>query len=377
MIDDPLNPVAEVLRIWQADGFDPDAVPSRGQAMHARLLDRAALANLPRPEWLVGSWVATGSLVCTYGKPGDGKSFVALDVGCSIATGGWWHHNRTEPGTVLYVAAEGAAMFNARVAAWESHHDTPVKHLYVLPDAVNLLDPTWADALAYVAVQIGAVLVIVDTLNRCMIGGDENSARDMGLFVAGCDTVRHTAGATVWIVHHDSRAGGNPRGHSSLDGACDTIMAVAADNGIVTVRCTKQKDAEPALPLTLKLVPEGLSAVLDDYVDRGQLEGPRLEVLRALCDIADTKGVASGVWERASGVAERSYHRHRKWLLEHDYCHDVSGSKTPRYAATEHGRLATANELPPTDMAAGQELPATHTPLGCGSGSDAQTDKSR
>ncbi len=345
-------------------------IPTQADTLHERLLDRAALAKLPQPRWLVGSWIATGSLALAYGKPGDGKTFVALGLSCSVSTGSWWHHNRTEPGVVLYVAAEGASGFNARVTAWEMHNDTKVEQLYVLPDAVNLLDVVWADALATVAARIGAVLVVVDTLNRCMVGGDENAARDMGQFVSGCDTIRRASGATVLVVHHDSRAGGNPRGSSALDGACDTVVAVSADNDVVTVRTTKQKDAEPALPLTLKLTVEGESAVLADYIDKGELDGPRLEALRALCEISDTNGVASGVWERATGLAERSYHRARKWLLEHEYCHDVSGSKTPRYSATDLGRAATANLLPPTDTTAGQVLPATHTPLGCGSGSD-------
>ena len=363
-----------------AEEFDVDAaiaeivsqlppIPSRVDDLHGRLLDRAALADLPRPRWLVDGWITSGSLVVVYGKPGDGKTFLALDVACSVATGSWWHHQRVEPGRALYVAAEGAAGFDARIAAWEAHHDTPVTDLYVLPDAVNLLDDIWAAALAEVAARIEADIVVIDTLNRCMIGGDENAARDMGMFVAGCDTIRHTSGATTLIVHHDSRAGGNPRGSSALDGAADTVIAISADNGIVTAKTTKQKDAEPAAPLTLKLVAERESAVLVDYIDHGELDGPRLEVLRALCDIADTNGVASGVWCRATGLAERSFHRARKWLVEHDYCHDISGSRTPRYAPTDTARAATANPLPPPDMAAGKGLPATHTLLVCGSGS--------
>jgi hypothetical protein len=347
---------------------------SEADDLAGRVLDRVALASLPQPTWLAGSWLTSGSFALLYGKPGDGKTFVALDLACAIATGSWWHHCRTSPGAVLYVAAEGASMFDARITAWETTNDTAVERLYVLPDAVNLLDVVWADALATVAARLDVVLVVIDTLNRCMIGGDENTARDMGMFVAGCDTIRRTSGATVLVNHHDSRAGGNPRGSSALDGACDTILAVSADNGVVTVRTTKQKDAEPAAPLVLRLTSEGESAVLVDYIDHGELEGPRLELLRVLCEIADEKGVASGIWQRASGLAPRSFHRHRKWLLEHVLCHDISGTSTPRYAPTEAGRAAGASEVPTSAMASGQAVPATHTLLVCGTGTDAPSD---
>ena len=336
----------------------PKAAPSRVEFLLERLLDRDGLANLPKPEWQVKSWFQTGSLVVTYGKPGHGKTFFGLDVACSITTGSTWHYNATQAGPCLYIAAEGASMFDARVSAWETYNNTRVSGLYVLPYAVNLLDAEWAEAIAEVASRIGAVHVTIDTLNRCFVGGDENSARDMGSFVASCDIIRH-AGPTVHVLHHDSRAGGGPRGHSSLDGAADTIIAVSADNGIVTLRQTKQKDAEEAPQLLLRLTGEGNSAVLADYIDSGNLDGPRLEAFSTLCEIADENGVASGVWERATGLAERTFHRSRKWLLEHDFCHDISGSKTPRYAPTEAGRQSSANQLPSTATTVGEVLPAT------------------
>ena len=60
-----------------------------------------------------------------------------------------------------------------------------------------------------------AALVIIDTLARTL-PGDENSAADMGRFVAGCDDLRRAARG-IAIVHHEGKTHGRgPMGHQRL-----------------------------------------------------------------------------------------------------------------------------------------------------------------
>jgi hypothetical protein len=94
-------------------------------------------------------------------------------------------------------------------------------------------------------------LIVVDTLARCMTGGEENSAKDVGLFVAGVDRVRHATGAAVLIVHHVGK-GGDVRGSSALPGALDTQILAEADGEFLRLSCLKQKDAERFKPITLR-----------------------------------------------------------------------------------------------------------------------------
>src|SRR5438034_1345408 len=70
------------------------------------------------------------------------------------------------------------------------------------------------------------LLVGVDTLARCFVGGEENSAKDMGLFVAGLDRLRAATGAAVLVVHHTGRESGRERGSTALSGAVDTLMVI-------------------------------------------------------------------------------------------------------------------------------------------------------
>ena len=119
-----------------------------------------------------------------------------------------------------------------------------VGQLYFIGDAVNMLDSREVDTLVNVILPYRPVLVVIDTLARCMIGGDENSAKDMGLFVASCDRVKGATGATMAIVHHSGKSGSSERGSSALRAACDAMIEVKDDDGLMTASCTKSKDGK-------------------------------------------------------------------------------------------------------------------------------------
>src|SRR5262249_46295895 len=86
--------------------------------MALRLLTLADLDNLPDPEWLVDGLVGQNALVVLFGPPGVGKSFLALDLALSIATGRPWLGRKTTQGGVVYVYAEGTSELKHRAAAW-------------------------------------------------------------------------------------------------------------------------------------------------------------------------------------------------------------------------------------------------------------------
>lgn len=48
-------------------------------------------------------------------------------------------------------------------------------------------------------------LIILDTLARCFGNSDENTARDMGAFIQGCDAIRYHTCAAMMIVHHSGK----------------------------------------------------------------------------------------------------------------------------------------------------------------------------
>ncbi len=225
------------------------------EAVKGRILSLGQLASLPPPTPLVDGLIFRNTLVNVFGPPASFKSFLALDIGLSVAHGGAWHGREVHSGPVLYIAGEGAAGIRKRASAWMQNHGVADngEPFFVLPQAVAIRDDAEVDALIAEAGETmpqPPTLVIIDTLARSFGGGDENSGEAMGEFIAGCDRIRTAFdGATVMIIHHagkDTTRGA--RGHSSLFGAVDTELELKRSQGSdsVTIRNSKQKDAEEA-----------------------------------------------------------------------------------------------------------------------------------
>jgi hypothetical protein len=69
------------------------------------------------------------------------------------------------------------------------------------------------------AAAIGAELVVIDTLSRCMTGADENAPKDMSTAVQNMDVIRTAGmGRTVHDARHTGKDKITMRGSSALDG---------------------------------------------------------------------------------------------------------------------------------------------------------------
>lgn len=225
------------------------------------VLDRGQLDTVPPPEWLIGGLITTG-LTVVFGPPAAGKSFLALDWACSVATGRHWFGRSAQRRQVLYVAAEGVAGIPRRVRAWESDRNVRADDLAFVPHVVNLLQPVAVAALASEVASRGVGLLVVDTLARSMPGGDENAAQDMGRLVGSLTDIQHRSGCAVILVHHSGVERSRMRGSTSLLGAADTVVQVEGADGTIAVACRKQKDDDPWRPWSLQLKSAGESVVL-------------------------------------------------------------------------------------------------------------------
>ena len=195
------------------------------------------------------------SFASIYGPSGSYKSFLALDWACHIATGKDWDGHKVKQGAVLYVAGEGGFGVTQRIRAWELKHKvTNLDNLARLPSPIFPADSDQIKTMIEYCHEIETKtgqdlkLIILDTLARCYGGNDENSSRDMGAFIKGCDTIKQLTGATVLVVHHSGKnADSGGRGSSSLPAALDVEYRVSRDGEgeqALVLTCSKMKDAE-------------------------------------------------------------------------------------------------------------------------------------
>lgn len=315
----------------------PAEGPSFADKLRDALLDSAGLDGIPEPDPLVDGILFRDSLAWLPGKPGHGKSFVALDVAGCVGTGEPWQGYKVVPGPVVYIAAEGVSGIRWRVRAWEQAMGRQMTGVKFLPMPVQVAaDGEW-DALIEVVTEIMPALIVVDTQARVTVGMEENAASDMGVLVHKLEKLRTATRACVLVVHHQGRNGEHMRGSTALDGAATTILQVTKEDTEITVKCAKQKDAEEFDEIKLRLVPIGDSAVLEvtDATDL-RVGIAAMKTARAWWDIFAGDEVSISKLAAAGVAAERTLYRHVATLRKSGFVLPVDhGSRTSYRLARE------------------------------------------
>lgn len=214
------------------------------------------------PEYLIGDLIETETLGLLFGDPGCGKSFVAADLGLSVATGASFHGREVRQGAVFLIAGEGHNGLTRRFAAWARHRGVDLKSapLFMSNRPAQFLDRESAREVAEAVRQLAAqhgtpALIVIDTLARNYGPGDENSTSDMGAFIAAVDDLKAGfPGCAVLIVHHSGHGDKQrARGAMALKGALDCEYRVEKTDSTIRLTNTKMKDAEPPKPLAFTL----------------------------------------------------------------------------------------------------------------------------
>ncbi len=291
------------------------------------------LLALKPPSWLVDGVLPEQGLIALYGPPANGKSFIALDMALSIASGMPWQGHSVQKGYVVYISAEGGAGLGKRVGAWLTHKQilpADYKHLLlnfvvsairihpesedlgeILAQTVN--ESGYQELLASVLdpdESSPPLFIIVDTLARCF-EGDENQQEDMGAFIRGLDYLRESHTATVLVVHHTNKGQTDMRGSSAFEGACDTIISAMKEKKgpAITVECEKQKDAEsfPDASFELVVIPEWNSCIVQSMEGKNAHERDIIRELLAGDPTYTVRELAE-----LSGLSRSSTHRRMK-----------------------------------------------------------------
>lgn len=310
-----------------SEGFDVGTALARlretGAKRRIRILDMAEICTLEPVNWLVKGIAPSESFIGLYGLPGSTKSFVALDLALSIATGrDWLGSHTTAQGRVVYVNGEGQRGIRKRVRGWVQENGS-TDQFHLIAQAVAMPDPAQCDELIAVLSELPTTpaLIVLDTLARTFGGGDENAQKDMNAYVAAIDRLKEETGASVLVVHHsgkdDSRGA---RGSSAFTGAVDTLIHCTREGDKVRLANRapfgKQKDAEEFADIALRKVvvrlagmegeddPTTLIMMPDDEpeAERPKPEGARGPLQAAILDVLRRAGRPMGITALAGAL---------------------------------------------------------------------------
>ena len=219
---------------------------------HTPFFQKLSDIELKPIEYLIEDLIPKKALVEMFGQSGCGKSFLGVDIACSIATGKSYHELKTEKGATVYLAGEGHRGITQRGRAWFKYHglligDAPI---FISKHGLGLRD---THQLEFIETELDHLtsnghkpsIIIIDTLARNFGGGDENSTKDMSEFIVAVDKLINRYDASVLLIHHSGHSDqSRGRGNSALKAAVDAEYRITKSDRFLYLNCTKMKDSE-------------------------------------------------------------------------------------------------------------------------------------
>ncbi len=260
------------------------------------------MVRLPDPEWLIDGVIMEQTSALLYGKSNSYKSFLAIDMACSVTTGdirdGWHGHDITDGWPVLYVATEGAlGVAKQRIPGWYDAHDVPYERrgdLALYPQEIALDDESAVnDLIKSCAIDCANreetdewhnpahsfKLVVIDIFGASMTG-PETSDETARAWVRNVNHIMRSLKCAVLTVAHTGWADSTrARMHTHFWGSFDTRLIAEGNKESLTsvLKVERHKDADS-------------SGVWGFRLDKVTLaDGYTTTLVPRLCDEIETK----------------------------------------------------------------------------------------
>lgn len=303
------------------------------------LLRATELHRIPQAIALIRDVLFVNTLHQFFGAPGSAKSFILLDIACTVA----------QTYRVIYVAAEAIEDYEARVNAWSAHYSMPVENLFFWREPLRLGDSADVERFITAIQVIGPALIVLDPLADCMTGLDENTASDMGIAIGAMNTIRRVTHAAIAIVHHTGWNDERERGHSVLRGACRIVVKIEMrDDGQIRFSCVKKNQGVKFTPRLFRLVAAGeMGGVLPlpaHLVLTGRTKPTErmLRVMEALTTEPLRKGATHTQLMQDTNIAAGTLNRVLTVLTESGFIRSWEKGRAVYYELTDDGTDALA-----------------------------------
>ena len=260
---DLADPIPEDMDINQliADAIDMRA--ARLAKLPIKSAQTIDLTDYPEAKWAIPGLIPDGVTILA-GPKSRGKSFIALDFGIAVATGGPALGNiKCEPGAVLYLALEdGERRIKGRMRAILQGRLVP-SALDIATEWRTIDDGGLEDIETWILARSDARLVVIDILAK--VKGRPDAAR--GVYDQDYATIgpfhalARKHGIAIVLVHHTNKgSAADPvlriSGTMGLSGAADTTLVLSREArdtyGTLDVRGRDVPEREIALQFDSK-----------------------------------------------------------------------------------------------------------------------------
>ena len=219
-------------------------------------------AQCEREPDLIEEWHQPGVVSLFTGPPDSGKTMAAVGMASSIAAGGPWLGSTISQGAgpVIYWGAEDSQAIPERIAAHKAHFELSYSadRLHVVRNPagrrLTLSDTAWVETLLRRASELGASLIVIDTLSLAGDLEDENGAGEVGRLMARLIRLADESGAHVMVLHHPPKGGSGPRGSGALLGAARQVFELVSDKDGTRLKMTKNNNGPKSRPKSVEIV---------------------------------------------------------------------------------------------------------------------------
>jgi hypothetical protein len=277
--------------------------------------------RLSGPDYLVKPYLERDTTVVLFGESGAFKSFIALDLGLSVAYGIEYHGHATHPGAVFYLCGEGKGGIARRVEGWLIDHQPRQQKapFYVSELPAQLIEAGNAAEVAAsvqrTADQTGEtpVLIIIDTLSTNIGNGDESNNADVARLLGNINTrLREQHNACVLLVHHVGHGDKDrERGAYALRANADSRILVKPHKSGCSLHSLKVKDGAPFPPVAFEPSPIVIPGLFDsegelvtslvlspvEYVPPADEKALPNQQAQALAVLRDMKSATAPEWK--------------------------------------------------------------------------------
>lgn len=318
------------------DVFEPEEEEALARS-DFRFYTFEEILQLPPPEWQVEDLFPETSFLQIFGQTWSGKSLVMMDLALNIAKGtkSWCGRKILKNGPVVWINADGGRGITPRSVAWAETNGQEFEYPFLVLMGnvqLNRADQIGAFRLQLMAMDPRPVLVVFDTLSRCIPGVDENNQAEMTKVTDACHRIKLDVGCTVCLIHHTDKTGQWDRGSSIVKNETDTQIRVTKEDGsnVITIHSCKARDAAAFQDFYLEIHPVADSAIVvqrDGPGPRTGHEEKEDRLAEVLLMVIQKPGITFEQLAVRLEVSVRTVERYAKDLIE---ARDVLEADLPR-----------------------------------------------